>query len=334
MLSFLRRAVSVMLKGLTVVVMVAVGVELVCFLVVSGINLAVYGKIREGSRVVYDPYVIFANKDGLRPTTGNAPEGLGRPVWMFGGSTMRGATEDPSRTIPSFLAAQLNKTRPRFELINFGENSYNTLMEAKRFQKACINQPQDPAWVVFYDGANDATYFSQYHTPRAHQGYRRLSGMVESYHDGFFGVFKALNAAIRVSFARELYDKITMALVPLSANDPELIRFTDEVERRYRYLAREARFRGAGFVVFWQPTRWTETGASEASHRFLAFQKNISLVYATLRERLRGYDWFVPLSDVLVGQEGVYTADGVHLTDRGRELVAQAMYRVLDSRGM
>ncbi len=71
---------------------------------------------------------------------------------------MRGATDHDDRTIASFLAKELNSnsTEFRFTVVNFGTNSFNSLLESKYLQKELIENPDRPDVVIFYDGANDA----------------------------------------------------------------------------------------------------------------------------------------------------------------------------------
>ena len=66
-------------------------VEIASFLAISISNYWIYGQLRDGEPVHYDPYALFL--EGVRPTYNNpAPGKSCRPVWLFGGSTMRGAS--------------------------------------------------------------------------------------------------------------------------------------------------------------------------------------------------------------------------------------------------
>jgi len=155
------------------------GVELCSFLIISISNVILYGHLREGSRAVYDPYTLFLQTPAVRPTAGNSisPDtSKNRTIWMFGGSTMRGATDDDSRTIPSFLAKYLNEGGRdlHFEVVNFGTNSFNSLLEIKYLEKALIEKVPRPDLIVFYDGANDTKYFVEHRTADGHYGYRRV----------------------------------------------------------------------------------------------------------------------------------------------------------------
>ena len=116
-------------------------------------------------------------------------------------------------------------------------------METKYFQKITIESPEPrPDVIVFYDGANDCSYFSQYRTPYAHHGYRRARGLIESYYRSVFGIFKPLNAALYSSFTKEIYDKIVLIFTPVEIGSDSLRQFLDKTEQRYDYLnSRELR---------------------------------------------------------------------------------------------
>jgi hypothetical protein len=66
---------------------------------------------------------------------------------------MKGVTADDDKTIPSFLARDLNQSEflPSY-LINFGEPSFNSLMETKYLQKALSNNLFPPTSSFFTTG--------------------------------------------------------------------------------------------------------------------------------------------------------------------------------------
>jgi hypothetical protein len=201
--------------------------------------------------VNYDPYILFRTDGYPRPTHHNPPapeKGKVKILWLFGGSTMAGATDYDDRTIPSYLAASLNEGKPLVpaHLTNYGEPSFNSLMETKYLGKVLIENPSRPDIIIFYDGANDCTYFAQTRAPDGgYLGYAKVQGLIESYQRSFFGLVKPLNAAIYASFTKEFYEKLRQGVLPIAADSPELQRFVNIAEQRYDYVNETAATRGA-----------------------------------------------------------------------------------------
>jgi lysophospholipase L1-like esterase len=345
----MKKILRLLLTSIKWLLLAAVAVEVFCFLVVSVGNYLIYGHVYEGSWVRYDPYALFLNVHGPCPTAHN-PANPGAPgqrtIWIFGGSTMRSGTTTIDATIPSYLAGLLNQPGNRpCTVLNYGENSFNSLMETKYLQKMLIEAAKPPDLIIFYDGANDCIYFAQHRNPYAHFGYRRLRGVVESYRQSFFGLFKPVNAAIYASFTKEVYDKMMEVAVPLKSDDPELRNMADLTEKRYEHVRKMAAAYGAGFLLVWQPILWVENGevapqikaveqtfAIQAG-RFLATRRNISVGYGVLETKLQDRPYFLNFQNVLVPRrQSVYETDGVHLKAAGNEMVAQELGRVLPER--
>jgi lysophospholipase L1-like esterase len=328
------------------VVAAVVLVELFSFLVIETSNYWIYGQLRDGDPVRYDPYTLFVRAGGPRPTWHNPPGGASgcKILWLFGGSTMAGATDDDDKTLPSFLAVELNRKEPRWpaHLTNFGEPSFNSLLETKYLQKALIESRPLPQVIIFYDGANDCAYFAQDRIPSAHYGYWQLRGLVESYHYSLFGLLKPLNAALYSSFTKEFYDKIMQGLVAIEPDSPVLRQMVDAAEKRYDYNARLAAAYGARFLLFWQPCWWVENGpvapAVKAREHLLAGRRstlrhNFEVTYDALEARLQNKPYFIKFRNILCSRtEPLYQEDGIHLEDAGRALVARHMGAVLKER--
>jgi lysophospholipase L1-like esterase len=342
----LKKTIRWLSRLLLWVVAILATVELVCFAVITCVNWFIYGSPREGSRVRYDPYALYLNRDGPRHTPGNREPADGRTwtLWLMGGSTMRGDTDEDAATIPAVLARRLNSTtgETAFRVLNFGENSFNALLETNYLQKLLIERRDQPDLILFYDGANEGAYLSQYRTPYGHHGYRRFSALVESYHNSLFGLLKPLNAAFYASFTRELFQKIRHTLIPLETGTPVLVDYLDQSEKRYDHLHRTARCLGIRFLVMLQPVWWAETTpvapsvvAMEAPIRARAklvpaLRHNYRTLYDGLADRLKHKPYFVNLRHCLVHRKTmVYKEDGVHMTDEGRRMVAEAMENAL-----
>jgi hypothetical protein len=336
-------------KGLVVAVL---GVEILSFAVITTSNLVIYGHLREGPRAVYDAYSLFQMPDGFRPTAHVVPVApkpeLGRLIWFFGGSTMRASDGPEDKTIPSFLMGALNAadTPYRFDCVNFGINSYNSLMEVKLLEKEFIETAKRPNLVVFYDGANDANYFAVQKNRYAHEGRERVQGVIESYYKSGFGLLKPLNAAYYASFTRELLQKFLYAVRKVDPNSPELAAFVEVTVKRYDFIEHLCASYGIPFVLLWQPLYWTETcqtvkpevTAQESAiilgrKVFPHVRDNFMLVYGALERALADKPYFVPMRNALCARtRPVYTADGVHNPESGREAIAAAMLPTLLAR--
>lgn len=340
----MKRIFRLMFTGLKWLIAAVIAVEIFSFLIIMGSNYLIYGQVRDGDPVRYDPYTLFVSERSPRPTLNNPPapdRQKYRLIWLFGGSTMNGADVADGKTIPSFLARDLNQVEPLLPAycINFGEPSFNSLMETKYLEKAMIEQPTLPDLIIFYDGANDCTYFAQNRTPYAHLGYRRLKGLIESYHHSYFGFLKPFYAAMYASFTNELYDKIRQGVIPLKADDPQLLRYVDSVEKRYDYINKVAQGTGAKFLLFWQPFWWVETDqVSPAVNqkeevglpKHLAVRHNFEVIDRALADRLKDKPYFIDFRNVLCRRtQPAYQDDGIHLLDIGNEMVAGQMARYL-----
>ena len=331
------------------------GVSLICiealsFVAVTAANFILLGHAREGSRAVYDPYTFFLQSDGPRATAYNcvsADSRKNRVIWMLGGSTMRGATDSDDKTIASVVSQFLNSGEPRFHVTvkNYGMNSFNSLLEAKYLQKLLIENDDHPDIIVFYDGANDAKYYAEHRHPYSHHGFRRASGLIESYYKSWLGLFKPLNAALYTSFTRELYNKLNQVLIPIDPDSPELRKWVDGVVRRYRYVDKIAQCYGASFVLLWQPLWWVEEcdlpqelkhkeqSLIMRSEKLTATRENFTVPYEALAEKLRHEPYFLNLRYALCKRTtAVYKPDGVHLNDEGRKIMGIRIGRILEKR--
>jgi hypothetical protein len=345
-----KRVLRIIWVSIKCLVALVICVEVLSFLAIIISNFILYGHAREGSRAVYDPYTLFLQDSGPRATAYNSVSSnpdRDKTIWLFGGSTMRGATRNDDKTIASFVAQFLNAppNGPRFTVKNFGMNSFNSLLETKYLQKLLIESDKTPAIIVFYDGANDAKYFAEHRTHYGHHGYRRVRGLIESYYRSWFGLLKPLNAAFFSSFTKELFDKIHQVGLPIDKNSPYLRKMVKATIKRYNHVDKLATCYEAEFVLFWQPILWAEDcDVPESvknkekdfilnSERLSTVRRNFSLPYLALAEKLRHEPYFVNLRDALCKRkDAVYQPDGVHLTDLGRKMVAIRIGRDLEKR--
>ncbi|MGQ9688057.1 MAG: SGNH/GDSL hydrolase family protein [Desulfobaccales bacterium] len=341
--------------GLKWVFLILIGVEVSCFILITVTNLLLFGHPWEGSRVNYDAYALFLNVEGVVPTLHNPPESdlpgtdrAPRRLWLLGGSTMRGGWVGEGETIPSYLAEIINRPGNPDKVIvtNYGENSFNSLLETKYLQKLLIETTTPPDLVIFYDGANDCSYFNQYRTAQAHYGYRRLRALIESHRRSMLSLLKPLNAAIYASFTREAFDKFRQITVLVHPENPAPKEMATATEKRYDHVRRLAGAYGADFLLIWQPFLWVETAevdplikAKEEGLRvmganFLEVRRNVTITYNLIADRLKAKPYFVDLRNALTTRRvPIYEADGVHLKPAGNKMVAKQLAKVLQHRG-
>ncbi len=343
-----RRVLGGLRRTIGILFWAAILVELASLFVLSLSNLALTGKMRD--RVApyrYSPYCVYHHQRGPRPTTVPQRRTSGeRVVWMFGGSTMRGEPRDDSLTIPSLASSLLNDrgSGPGVALRNFGENAFNAILEAGYHAELMITGSERPDLVLFYDGANDVTFFCMQRRSDAHYAYDRMGAVIESNPPGLFQILKPLKAAWLASLSRELLSKLSYVSSELRDDDPELAAFVAESERRYDYLQAVTQAHGSVFVLVWQPFLWVQTECAPGDARTWAtvqrpfsatIRNNSRKVNRALVERLKGKPYFVNLQDVLARAPSsvpLYAADGVHVTDAGRRIVAERIAAVLASR--
>ncbi len=347
----MKKFAGILLTGLKWLILSLVLVEIGCFLLMTVTNQILFGSIWKGSEVRYDPYAEFLNVNGVQPTAHNPATQeweKAKHIWMVGGSTTRCERVPYDQSIASFLAQQLNGPGARQPVVvtNFGENTFNSVLEIKYLQKLLMKSARRPDLIIFYDGANDCIYFNQYRNPDAHYGYRTLQGPIESYRQTHFGLLKPLVAALYASYTLETYDRLRQAVEPLRPDDPKLLEECRAVKERYAHAQRMAAAYGAKLLVFWQPLIWMETGKVDPEvkkreaklaimkSRFLEFKQNFTIAYLTLAAYLKDEPYFINFQNVLCPRpERVYDPDGVHLNGIGNRMVAEGMAQVLREQG-
>ena len=84
---------------------------------------------------------------------------------------------------------------------------------------------------------------------------------------------------------------------------------------------------GLGAGAVWIYTRYAnDPRLQSAGQRFTALAENFRTPYLALAGALRDKPYFVDLRNALTSRvEPAYQADGVHLTDSGRVMVARSM---------
>lgn len=329
-------------KGLKIFLLVVLAIEVVSFAAMTLHNYILYGNAYSHVPVRYDPNTLFLMRDVNPPSEFNSvsddPQ-LNRVVWMFGGSTVRcNAHWDRKQTLPALVSKFLNqKARPyHFTVVNFGENGFNSLLESKYFQKAIADSHEPPDLVIFYDGANDCFQYAEYREPEGHVGYRRLKGFVEGYRMNWFGIFKPISAAVYTSYTNEFIDRFRMLRDPVDPDSPNLDKMARFTARRFDHIAKVSNCYGSEFLLLWQPVLWVENcqvgeevNLAESAmfldaRKFPDLKQSVETTYDKLERELSNKPYFVSLRNSLCGrQTACFQPDGIHLTYRGNEEMAQ-----------
>ena len=232
------------------------------------------------------------------------------------------------------------------DLTNYGENSFNSLLETKYLQKLLIETDKPPDLIIFYDGANDCSYFNQYRTPQAHYGYRRLQGLIESYRRSYLSLFKPLNDALFSSFTLELFDRFRQTMVAVHPENPVPQEFVAENGKRYEHVQKLAGAYGAKFLLVWQPILWVENAEVDPlvkekeqvlnimGAKFSKVRENLATTYDMLSGSLKDKPYFVDFRNALTSRTApLYEADGVHLQPVGNKMMANRLAEVLKAKG-
>lgn len=127
-----------------------------------------FPELTSRSPYTYVPYVDHVvnqrhpdTPDGFRPV--HDPVAAAESVWVFGGSTVHGATDtisnvpcEPARScsIPSHLSDALRRRGLRLRVFNFGQLNYGSTQERILFEELLAARPA-PRVAVFVDGTND-----------------------------------------------------------------------------------------------------------------------------------------------------------------------------------
>ncbi len=327
------KAASWLLKKLFTVlkwaVLAIIVLELASF---AALNLGSFlstGKGFSEPELRYDPYSIFKpSQDSIRYF--GADDADSKKIWLFGGL---GADREVGRaSLAECLATELNGRSDGggYAVAGFTCAQFNSLAEVKLLQKLLMKSDEMPDIIVFLDGANDAEYLCRFGAVDSHFRYEELKGIVESR-----GPLKPLSAYFAASYLRMFLLKSRELLVPV--DEKFAAEYAEKLEERYDYVYGRAAPQGAEFMVFWQPTSWTEKAPENAdvagqeglaSNQMVSatFKESLRLCCRAVAEKLKEKVYFNNLVDLLSARkEPCYLPDGVNLNDRGMQALATAM---------
>ena len=306
---------------------------------------------RESDSLAWHPYVYWRHKPykgryinvderGIRATW-RAPQSQQQPtrIFLFGGSTMWGTGARDDFTIASQLAKRIHaqKNAPGVEITNLGEHGYVSTQELLTLQLE-LRRGNIPDAVIFYDGVNDVA--SAYQEGVAGIPQNELNRRID---------FESPMASFAYAFVREsaLFRPVlwrardTVWRREDAQRSPEArSRLARDAVRVYvgnvaiiDGLARDFGFRA---LFFLQPVVFTkrhlsadeQRGANENGFMREFFER----AYDLMRKDggLSANPRFHDISALFESVEAPLYFDFVHISERGNEMVAEAMLPEVD----
>lgn len=289
-----------------------------------------------------DGRYIKVEADGNRHTW--APAGLNAHgksprIFVYGSSTTFGMGARDDFTVPSHLAKLLAARGAAAKVTNWGQPGWNSTQDMIQFIEH-IHEGKIPDIAVFYGGAADA-------------GSLRVTGIVGDPANvanrlrEFNLVSGHRNAALAAETVRAYFPRLLrradefadfLGLVPEKPDRPfpeaDIPARTDQVIRLYAdnvaAVRRFAAAHGVKVLFVWQPLvyskdhlsphekRYQDTGTWPALYKELRRARQRSTYLENLADA-------IDLSDVFDRTEGGVFVDFSHLTERGNEIVAEAI---------
>jgi lysophospholipase L1-like esterase len=265
---------------------------------------------------------------------------------MFGGSTMWGTNARDAFTIPSIVAKTLEGRGMSVETINFGETGYVSTQEVISLLLQ-LRKGNIPDVAIFYDGVNDtySAYQNQFAgIPQNESNREKEFNLLnpERLHDlKKSSVRGALNELSTVRFVKKLLLRLNLRKETKSMLQDDKSDDKDSLAEQViiNYLGNmaiiKALAKSYGFrcVFYWQPTIFEKKDLSDYEKHVYGGQEEQDItnfykkVYDVMRKTgsLRDDNTFHDISNIFADfQEPVYV-DWFHLTERGKNRIAQAM---------
>jgi len=282
-------------------------------------------------------------REGARSSGGESaaggPDADAKSVFIFGGSTMWGVGVRDDYTIPAYLN-QLGRDRYRF--LNYGVPAYQSTQEILRLS-LLLRDGKVPDLVVFYDGANDAVYGARFgpgYEMRHGDHAEKLAGSAE-------GILSSLapksNAWKIVNSLRSKLDRQRQQSGPayvLTEEDRVLAERSVEIYlNSVRFVKRLGEAYDFEVVALLQPVLFAgyeyDAGVVTDFERTLyeSQDRRVRAIVRAFYEKAAESGEVIDLSRTLVdaGEAGNYY-DALHLGPRSNEVVAGAIYGVLQDR--
>ena len=306
-----------------------------------------FRELGQASQVAYAPYTLWRRRPFQGTLVNVAPNGERRTVqgeapadapeiWLFGGSTMWGTGVPDQETIPSLLAAQLDRERHvRARVRNLGEKGYVSTQELIRLTQE-LAQGNRPNAVIFYDGWNDVLCALAWPEERgAHFGLDRIRDRLEG-RGGILrwiqssGLYRATHWALW-----QLSSRWNGATEPLPSNEVKRLgeQAADVWIANYDLVAALGKKYGFVPVFTWQPARFEDAVRLGPFGDRVVTGQSMRDAYAQARARFTDAPSagrsLHDLSNVFDGLDRPVFIDAIHTAGPGNERIAVAMLQAL-----
>jgi hypothetical protein len=297
----------------------------------------------------YKPYVVWqrAGGDGLRPTFFSHCGANEQTIWMFGSSSLWGASTAAQETIPSFVARHYEESGQRVCVKNFGQPGWSSTQELIKLLLELKQSERRPDVVIFYDGSADSYLPYDSDQDDAHMGYFRVKKIFESWearNQAGFGYLRSTNSYLALQkIARKL--KLVSDFNPPRSISPEqaasMAKFTlDHYLKNMEALDGLAAHYGFRYICFWEPwlgaaekplTPEEELNANWEAEQTPGETRMVAATYGLFHTLNQPH--FFYLADMFKGEQAAVFVRASHLTAEGNRLVAERICQIVQHLG-
>lgn len=289
-----------------------------------------------------DGYRTF-NEDGLRVTPNVKCGENAYHIYMFGGSTMWGQGSPDWGTIPAYLQKFFNETDQEVCIHNMGQRAFHSTQEVVEL----TNQLQlgvRPDMVVFFDGVNEINNTIETGGPWL----PNVSFTEHLLWDDVPPFIKLISATHTYSFLSKYFESPGNSTATIRYTDQETDQIIQDIINTYlnNYRIVEALSKDFGFefYFFWQPSITLDKPLTEIELATvdiyvprigpLYFEDNmdiINTVYREIEDRASDFDNLYYLGYIYEEHDELLFYDLLHVTPRGNEIVANAIFDIVFS---
>ena len=277
----------------------------------------------------------FTDKTGFRKTVCNPnEEDSCFTLWMFGGSTLVGFTDEDSLRIPSLVAKRFKLEYPdkKIRLVNWGVSGYNSQQEIRLFLNL-LTKYSEPNAVLFYDGGNDIATQLTYENVNAHFLYETFDDLS--------------TCSIQLPFVKSFYYGYTNSYINyIQFIFRKILSYKDTGDKFTKLVKAscESYFRNASFIIslcncmrikpffILQPFLMSESEPKINEEKHIwnskpeSYRKLVREFYNGIATQLWKNGMFYDLSNVFNNRKNIVYRDPIHLYDDARRIVADSIY--------